>query len=342
MTVNPLVSIAINNYNYGRFLKQAIDSALNQTYSPIEVVVVDDGSTDNSREIIASYGDKIVPILKANGGQASAFNAGFSASRGEIVCFLDADDMFLPEKVASVVEVLGDSSERDWCFHPLTLVNAESENIESEKTSEKHSTLPQPPTPLIPPYQGGTLETRGEQLKDMSQASTQLVLKEYDLRQQIQRGKADKHFPYTSTSGLAMRRSLLSQIFPMPEAKGISLNDGYLTFTSLGLSPGVVLNQQLGLYRMHSANAHAMRKDKQRVTARVTLNTAYWIKEKFPSLRKIANSLMATAIGIFQRNGGIDPEHQKLVDRYLSSLTLPEKLEIYLRATYNYLKNPKY
>jgi glycosyltransferase involved in cell wall biosynthesis len=307
MTTNPLVSIAINNYNYGRFLKQAIDSALTQTYSPVEVVVVDDGSTDNSREIITSYGDKIVPILKANGGQASAFNAGFSASRGEIICFLDADDMFLPEKVASVVEVLGNSSERDWCFHPLTLVNAKSEIIESD--TKKHLTTP---------------------------------LREYDLRMQIQRGKADKHFSYTSTSGLSMRRSLLSQIFPMPEAKGISLNDGYLTFTSLGLSPGVVLNQQLGLYRIHSSNAHAMRKDKQRVTARVTLNTAYWIKEKFPSLRKIANSLMATAIGIFQRNGGIDPEHQKLVDRYLSSLTLPEQLEIYLRATYNYLKNPKY
>jgi glycosyltransferase involved in cell wall biosynthesis len=307
MTANPLVSIAINNYNYGRFLKQAIDSALNQTYSHIEVVVVDDGSTDNSREIIASYGDKVVPILKANGGQASAFNAGFSASRGEIICFLDADDMFLPEKVASVVEVLGNSSERDWCFHPLTLVNAESESIESETENSLSNSL-----------------------------------QEYDLRARIQRGKADKHFPYTSTSGLAMRRSLLSQIFPMPEAKGISLNDGYLTFASLGLSPGVVLNKQLGLYRMHSSNAHAMRKDKQRVTARVTLNTAYWIKEKFPSLRKIANSLMATAIGIFQRNGGMDSEHQKLVDRYLSSITLSEKLEIYLRATYNYLKNPKY
>ena len=91
-----LASIIINNYNYGRFLREAIDSALRQSYSPVEVLVVDDGSTDNSREIIASYGQQVTPILKANGGQASAFNAGFAASRGEFVVFLDADDLLLP------------------------------------------------------------------------------------------------------------------------------------------------------------------------------------------------------------------------------------------------------
>ncbi|NEQ67311.1 MAG: glycosyltransferase, partial [Symploca sp. SIO2D2] len=64
MSNNPLVSILINNYNYGRFLSEAIDSALKQSYSNIEVIVVDDGSTDNSQEIIKSYGEKIVPILK--------------------------------------------------------------------------------------------------------------------------------------------------------------------------------------------------------------------------------------------------------------------------------------
>ena len=104
MTQNGLlVTILINNYNYARFLRQAIDSALNQTYSNIEVVVVDDGSTDDSREILSSYGDKIVSVLKENGGQASAFNAGIAASRGEIICMLDADDFFQPDKVAQVI-----------------------------------------------------------------------------------------------------------------------------------------------------------------------------------------------------------------------------------------------
>ncbi len=86
-----LASIIVNNYNYGRFLAEAIESALSQTYANTEVIVVDDGSTDNSRDIIASYKDQIIPVLKENGGQASAFNAGFQASSGEVIFFLDAD-----------------------------------------------------------------------------------------------------------------------------------------------------------------------------------------------------------------------------------------------------------
>jgi glycosyltransferase involved in cell wall biosynthesis len=63
------VSIIINNYNYGSFLKDAIESSLNQTYPDTEVIVVDDGSTDNSRQIISSYEGLIIPVLKQNGGQ---------------------------------------------------------------------------------------------------------------------------------------------------------------------------------------------------------------------------------------------------------------------------------
>jgi hypothetical protein len=100
-----LASVVINNYNYGRFLHEAIDSALSQTYTPLEVVVVDDGSTDESREVIASYGDRVIPVIKDNGGQASAFNAGFAASRGDVVVFIDADDVLLPTAVERAMEV---------------------------------------------------------------------------------------------------------------------------------------------------------------------------------------------------------------------------------------------
>ena len=85
MSDERLVSIIVNNYNYGRFLGEAIDSALGQTYPRLEVIVVDDGSTDNSRDVISSYAGQLTALLKCNGGQASAFNAGFAASRGEVV-----------------------------------------------------------------------------------------------------------------------------------------------------------------------------------------------------------------------------------------------------------------
>src|SRR3984957_4091485 len=99
----PLVSVIIDNFNYARFLQTAIDSALAQTYAPIEVIVVDDGSTDNSRDVISSYGNRVSAVFKPNGGHASAFNAGFRASRGSIVMFLDADDALLPTAVEEVV-----------------------------------------------------------------------------------------------------------------------------------------------------------------------------------------------------------------------------------------------
>lgn len=98
-----LVSIIVDNFNYARFLRAAIDSALSQTYTPLEVIVVDDGSTDTSHEVISSYGDRVSAVFKPNGGHASAFNAGFRASHGSIVMFLDADDMLLPNAVEEVV-----------------------------------------------------------------------------------------------------------------------------------------------------------------------------------------------------------------------------------------------
>jgi glycosyltransferase involved in cell wall biosynthesis len=107
----PLVSVIIDNYNYAQFLGPAIASALAQTYPHVEVVVVDDGSTDTSREVISSYHGLIRPVLKANGGQASAMNAGCDASRGAIVMFLDSDDLLHPDAVDRVVGRLmpGDS-----------------------------------------------------------------------------------------------------------------------------------------------------------------------------------------------------------------------------------------
>lgn len=102
--------MVINNHNYERFLPEAIESALAQTHPRTEVVVVDDGSSDRSREIIASYGARVAPVLKENGGQGSAINAGFAATSGDVIIFLDADDALHPHAVARVLEAWRDGT----------------------------------------------------------------------------------------------------------------------------------------------------------------------------------------------------------------------------------------
>lgn len=127
METNPLVSIIINNYNYDRFLAEAIDSALNQTYPHTEVIVVDDGSTDNSRQTIAEYSDRIITILQPNGKQASAFNSGFANSKGEIIIFLDSDDYLFPNAVEKIVTAWQPNFSK--VHYRLAVVDAERKSL---------------------------------------------------------------------------------------------------------------------------------------------------------------------------------------------------------------------
>jgi glycosyltransferase involved in cell wall biosynthesis len=104
---NPLVSVLTGNYNYASFLGEAIESVVAQTYTKFEMIVCDDGSTDKSVEVVEEYvkrDPRVRLIRQQNGGQASAWNTAYRESRGEIICFLDADDRYLPEKLKTVVE----------------------------------------------------------------------------------------------------------------------------------------------------------------------------------------------------------------------------------------------
>jgi len=173
----PLVSVILNNYNYGQFLGEAIGSVLGQTYHRIEVIVVDDGSTDNSRAVIEGYGKDITAVFKANEGQSSAFNSGFARHSGEIICLLDADDLFLPNKVDKVVNAYKNPGV-GWCVHPLQAVNVMGQPISG------------------PP--------------DVRYATGR-----YDFRKQYLRGKPI--FWAAPTSGLSFRRAILAKLLPMPQ-----------------------------------------------------------------------------------------------------------------------------
>ena len=102
----PLVSIIIPNYNKAPYIRESIESALNQTYKNIEVIVVDDGSTDKSRKIIKSFGKKIKAYFLPHKNANVARNFGFKKSKGEYIQFLDSDDIILPEKIEKQVELL--------------------------------------------------------------------------------------------------------------------------------------------------------------------------------------------------------------------------------------------
>lgn len=115
------VSIVIPTYNTGHFVGGAIDSALNQTYRNIEVVVVDDGSEDETRQILEPYirSKKIVFIYQPNRGLSAARNIGIRAARGEFIAFLDSDDLFLPKKVENQVATLMDNPDFDICYSDI-------------------------------------------------------------------------------------------------------------------------------------------------------------------------------------------------------------------------------
>lgn len=143
----PLVSIIIPVYNGSNYMKEAIDSALAQTYSPIEVLVVNDGSRDDgaTERIALSYGDKIRYIAKENGGVSSALNVGIKEMRGEYFSWLSHDDVYMPDKIEKQMELVypnGTGSELVLC----TSINIDknSQPISNAKktfpkTGEKYS-----------------------------------------------------------------------------------------------------------------------------------------------------------------------------------------------------------
>jgi glycosyltransferase involved in cell wall biosynthesis len=288
------VSVLINNYNYARFVSDAIDSALEQSYRPLEVVVVDDGSTDDSRTVIERYGDRIVPVFKTNGGHGSTFNAGLTHARGEILGFLDADDRFAPDKVARVAEVFAQYPEAGWCFHRVRMVDDAT---------------------------GATLAH-----------SRQRGSGAYDVRDELARGKL--RFASPPTSGLSFRRSTLEAFFPIPEAAHTLISDRFVCYGALSLTPGHFLDEALTDLRVHGANdlTLQMGDDKIDLKAKKDLVNAEAVRERLPHLRPFAQRLFARGWSLYRRFGERDPEIDRRIERFLAGATATERLTLRLRS----------
>ena len=223
MGEEPSVSIVINNYNYGRFLKDAIESVLNQTYQSIDLIVVDDGSTDNSREIINQYGGQVNAILKENGGQASAYNAGFFAAKGEIIIFLDSDDMLLKDTVQKVVEAFQSSADAVKVQYRLQVTKENGEFL-NRTCPRIHQKMPTG-----------------------------------DLRPEIFKFP---NYLWPPASGNAFSVKTLRNVFPMPEDAYRVSADIYVNYFIPFLGPIVSLDEPGALYRRHAKNSTALSKGK--------------------------------------------------------------------------------
>ena len=311
-----LVSILISSYNYGRYLSQAIDSALNQTYGNVEVIVVDDGSTDSSSELIKSYGDQVIAVLKENGGQASAMNAGFAASSGKVICLLDADDLFLPEKVSYVADLFQENPDIDWVFNQSARLDATEINAED----------------LADIFQKVRVE------------SCQTQLDKIDFRRGVIKGKIPDFPP--STSNLCFSRRIMEKIFPLPEVKGVSgvaISDLYIHTLAIGLSTGYSTKQDFGIYRCHEINVGSSFQIKRRRAAEININTGYWIRKNFPQFKHVSNKFLSRGYATYlstcyAKSRELSIIREEKVEPYLNDNSLFMKLKVSLMVLYYWIK----
>ena len=210
-----LVSVIISSHNYGQYLRQAIDSALNQSHPDIQVVVVDDASTDGSREILDEYDNIDTCLLSRNSGQICAVNEGFRLARGEIVIFLDADDVLTPDAVSLHLDRLSANPAASKCQGYLQVIDHDG--------NPGKTTIPRK---LFPPgdYKALTLE------------------------------RGIGALPHSFTSGNAWPRWFLEQVMPFPKELEDSAPDGCLNAVSTLYGPTEVVEDVVGQYRIHGDN----------------------------------------------------------------------------------------
>ncbi len=135
------VSVIIPSYNSAHFVTTAVDSVLAQTYQNFEILVIDDGSRDNTREVLERYGTRICYINQENAGVAAARNKGIEQSRGRYVSFLDADDTWYPEKLEKQVEALSKNPNCKFCYSAVMWVDDNLEELGIRHSHRKTSPL---------------------------------------------------------------------------------------------------------------------------------------------------------------------------------------------------------
>ena len=212
------VSIIIANYNYERYLAEAVNSVLTQTYDDLEIILVDDGSTDGSRSLITQlqerHPDKIKVLFQENQGHGEAINSGFSLCTGEIVALLDSDDVWDVRKLETIVPYFH-QSDLVGVIHPLNTVNKEGVMID-------RGVIPDIP--------------------------------DDDLARLMLKTGCAWHYP--ATSGLCFRRSALEKVIPIYPPEWRSWPDGCLLYCAAFLGKVHAVDESLASYRAHGENTY--------------------------------------------------------------------------------------
>jgi GT2 family glycosyltransferase len=191
----PFVTALIDTYNHERFIAEAIRSVLEEDFprDEMEVLVVDDGSTDSTPDIVLQFAPRVRLIRKANGGQASCFNTGIAEARGEIIAFLDGDDWWSPNKVTRVAQVFASRADVGLVGHGITEVLVDGSHRVDELREETS-------------FQANSLE--GARL-------------------------FRKHKSFLGTSRMAIRTDLLKKIVPVPEKLVIQADEYLFTMAAV-------------------------------------------------------------------------------------------------------------
>jgi glycosyltransferase involved in cell wall biosynthesis len=212
----PLVSVIIPAFNNGRFIGPALESFFRQTYleEKREVIVVDDGSTDDIPEIIKKYGQEIIYIRQEHKGIAGARNAGICYARGEIITFLDSDDLWYEERLQKVVERFIENPHAGMVYHPVELIDSAGNTIAGNFY-------------LAFGYKEGISGW---------------------VANEVASGRI-----FSGGSSFAFRRDMVDLLSPLPEdiRRGV---DYYMTVISSCYAPAEYIPHILGKYRLHAGN----------------------------------------------------------------------------------------
>ena len=213
----PLVSILMPSYNYEQFIEAAIKSVQAQSHTHFELIVCDDGSTDRSLDILRKYAsqDSRIHVLgQPNGGVARAMNTAYQVAAGEMICILDADDEFAPDKLARMIDAFREQPLAGFGLHAMKVID--------EAGKEMYR------IPTTGHYEEGWIADRI-----------------------VKRGGRWRSMP---ASALCFRKEVADLLFPLPEEELRSMADAYLYMLAPLLTRVRFINEELAGYRIHGSN----------------------------------------------------------------------------------------